>query len=183
MYLIICTIRKESFVGLLNENETSVFNKWFSQNNQSEELLSKINILLKSSKTDIKNIKGIIVINGPGSYTGIRVGVVTANTLSFSLNVPVVGINILEICAYYYFSLNNNKSIIVATSSIHDKYYFALYERNGKKITMKNIGNKSPEEIIKTGTARLIFENVGLSILVHPLKVIFKHRQVCILVI
>lgn len=43
------------------------------------------------------DLKAIIVVAGPGSYTGCRVGVAVANALGFSLNIPVVGINKFEI--------------------------------------------------------------------------------------
>lgn len=42
----------------------------------------------------------IVVANGPGSYTGVRIGVTTAKTLAWSLNIPVVGVSSLEVLAY-----------------------------------------------------------------------------------
>lgn len=57
----------------------------------SQVLLSLINEIFKKNKLDFKAIKGIEVETGPGSFTGLRVGVSVANALGYSLKVPVNG--------------------------------------------------------------------------------------------
>jgi tRNA threonylcarbamoyladenosine biosynthesis protein TsaB len=57
---------------------------------QSEKLLQVIDELLKKNNFSKKSIDKIVVNCGPGSYTGIRVGITTANFLAFGLNIPVV---------------------------------------------------------------------------------------------
>jgi len=59
---------------------------------QSEKLLVGIEKIIKDKKKKIKDISGIIVTKGPGSFTALRIGITTANTLVFALGVPVVGI-------------------------------------------------------------------------------------------
>jgi tRNA threonylcarbamoyl adenosine modification protein YeaZ len=56
---------------------------------QSEKLLLSIDRLLKKNNLSKNSLQSIIVDRGPGSYTGIRVGVTTANFLALSLNIPV----------------------------------------------------------------------------------------------
>lgn len=63
-----------------------------SQHRHSEILLLTIDKFLKKNKLKLENLTGLIVNIGPGHYTGLRVGIVTANTLSFALKIPVVGI-------------------------------------------------------------------------------------------
>ena len=46
--------------------------------------------LLTESKLDIKDINDIVVVNAPGSFTGVRIGVTIAKTLAFTLNIWVV---------------------------------------------------------------------------------------------
>ena len=60
---------------------------------QSEKLLTSIERVLKG---DLKKVKGIGVVSGPGSFASLRIGVVTANTLAYALKVPVVGIALNE---------------------------------------------------------------------------------------
>jgi len=65
---------------------------WRAETHQSEELLPEIDKLLKKNKVLPKNL-GLIIVNiGPGSFTGTRVGVATANALVFGLEIPVAGV-------------------------------------------------------------------------------------------
>lgn len=57
----------------------------------SQVLLPMIDRLLKENKLTIADISEIRVNTGPGSFTGIRVGLAVANTLGFLLNIPVNG--------------------------------------------------------------------------------------------
>lgn len=65
---------------------------WESYKTQSQELLPKIDKLLRLNKVKFSNLKAIAVYQGPGSYTGLRVGIAVANLLAWSLNIPVIGI-------------------------------------------------------------------------------------------
>lgn len=65
---------------------------WRAETYQSEELLPVIDKLLRKHKIKTQNL-GLIIVNvGPGSFTGTRVGVATANALGFSLNIPVISV-------------------------------------------------------------------------------------------
>lgn len=57
----------------------------------SQVLLPLIEKLLKQQKLDYEDLEGIEVEKGPGSFTGLRVGVSVANALGFSLGIPVNG--------------------------------------------------------------------------------------------
>ena len=67
--------------------------KSLSEENQlgSQALLPLIEKILKQEKIEYKDLDGIEVETGPGSFTGIRVGVSVANALGFSLGIPVNG--------------------------------------------------------------------------------------------
>jgi len=60
-----------------------------TQNNQSEILLSRIETLLNKHGYKPTDLEKIAVAIGPGSYTGVRVGVTVAKTLAYALNIPV----------------------------------------------------------------------------------------------
>lgn len=59
----------------------------------SEELVRKIDFLLRNNNFSKKDLTQIAVNIGPGSYTGVRIGVTTANTIAFALNIPIVEIS------------------------------------------------------------------------------------------
>lgn len=60
------------------------------ENEYGSQVLSPlINKILKKHKLDFKDLRGIELETGPGSYTGLKVGAAVANALGFSLNIPV----------------------------------------------------------------------------------------------
>lgn len=63
----------------------------FETNDQSADLLIAIDGILKQEKLSLKDLRAIVVNSGPGSFTGVRVGVTVANTLAWSLDIPVYG--------------------------------------------------------------------------------------------
>jgi tRNA threonylcarbamoyl adenosine modification protein YeaZ len=102
---------------------------WRARTHQSEELLPAIDKLLKQSKIKTENLGLIIVCIGPGSFTGIRVGVATANAMAFGLDVPIIGIKA------------KNKSIVRITQE-----GFALFKKGKikKGIIAKPFYDKAP---------------------------------------
>jgi tRNA threonylcarbamoyladenosine biosynthesis protein TsaB len=77
-------------------------NIYISKSDQkSDNLLLKIKQILSRNNLNLKNLKTIVVNQGPGSFTGLRIGISIANTLAYSLNIPVICIknqqNILKI--------------------------------------------------------------------------------------
>jgi tRNA threonylcarbamoyladenosine biosynthesis protein TsaB len=65
----------------------------------SEKLLPMVDCILKEVGMAKKEIEGITVSIGPGSFTALRVGISTAKGLAFSLEIPVVGVSSLETLA------------------------------------------------------------------------------------
>ena len=58
---------------------------------EAEKLLPAIEAMLKAKKINLKQIKKIEVANRGGSFTSLRIGVVTANALGYALGIPVKG--------------------------------------------------------------------------------------------
>jgi len=159
MYLLINTIRNSSLLALFDKTKEIDFFQWDSQNKQSEELLTFINELLKKNGCALKKLKGVGVINGPGSYTGIRVGVTMANSLAYARNINIVGINILEIMSAYYFNAFGSQKVTAVMHAIYDKYYYARYSKTSSKLFLQELGNKTLPDIFGDGEDQYIFLN------------------------
>lgn len=87
---------KKVFIGLIKKNELIGKKEFFAQYQQAEKLLAEINSLLKIKDCKPKDLQAIIVICGPGPFTALRIGIVVANTLSWALKIPVVGMKLTE---------------------------------------------------------------------------------------
>lgn len=93
--LIIDTSDKATGIGLIG-NGILKTKLWTSNKNQSEKLLPYIDKLLKKNQVKPKQLKWISVNLGPGSFTGLKIGVSVANAFGYGLNIPVIGKDHLE---------------------------------------------------------------------------------------
>jgi tRNA threonylcarbamoyladenosine biosynthesis protein TsaB len=66
--------------------------RWQAGYRHSEELLSKVDELLKANGTALSDLAGIVVGTGPGAFTGMRVGLATAKALARALEIPIAGV-------------------------------------------------------------------------------------------
>ena len=89
MILFIDTSKRDE-VNVAIEFNSKVHKK-IAKNVQSQNVLKIIDQLLKEKKIKLNEIKEIKVNTGPGSFTGLRVGVSVANALGFALKIPVNG--------------------------------------------------------------------------------------------
>lgn len=101
-------------------------------NTHSETLLPMIESILKQSKLTAKDIGLFAVSNGPGSFTGVRIGCATAKGLAFGRNVPCMGVSTLEALAY---NLKGSDGIICPVMNARrNQVYNALFKFEGNKL-------------------------------------------------
>ena len=94
--LFIDTCTKYLILALYKDNDVIEYLQIEADNNLSVLLLPKIDELLKKANLKINDVDRIYVVNGPGSFTGIRCGVTVAKTLAFLLNIEITAISELE---------------------------------------------------------------------------------------
>ncbi len=91
--MIILTIRTdkpEAELGLYNDDDQLAYETWLAHRQLAETLHSKIAALLKSQDKTLADIGGIVAFQGPGSFTGLRIGLTVANALAYAQDIPVV---------------------------------------------------------------------------------------------
>ncbi len=91
--MIILTIRTDkpdSEVGLYDGETQLAYETWPAHRQLAETLHLKIESLLKAQRMDWTSLGGIVCFQGPGSFTGLRIGLTVANTLSYSYHLPIV---------------------------------------------------------------------------------------------
>ena len=91
--MIILTIRTEkpeAEIGLYDGSKQLVYETWHAHRELAETLHGKVEALLKSQQLDWPSLQGIVCFQGPGSFTGLRIGLTVANALSDSYHLPVI---------------------------------------------------------------------------------------------
>lgn len=89
LILTIRTDKPEAEIGLFEDNKKLKYEIWTAHRQLAETLHSKIRYLLEDIGYDWNDIEGIICFKGPGSFTGLRIGLSVANALADSLSVPI----------------------------------------------------------------------------------------------
>jgi len=87
-------------IALSHKGEVLASLTWQTIQNHTIELLPNLVCLLQQVKVKLDSIEAIIVAKGPGSFNGLRVGISTAKGLASALNIPLLGVNTLEVEAY-----------------------------------------------------------------------------------
>ena len=113
-------------------NLSKIINKTYSKF-----LIPILKKSLEKSKLDVKEINYILISLGPGSFTGVRIGIAAAKGLGMPHKINISGFNNMDILAY---SINDNikeKRIVTIIKSKKSDYYFQVF--NSKKKPIKKI--------------------------------------------
>lgn len=97
--------------------------------NKFTEFIPAIDQLLESSGTDFKDIRVAAVATGPGSFTGLRVGLSAAKGIAYSMNIPLIGISGIDALAS---SISYTEIPVCAMiTSRRDEAFYAFFKRAG----------------------------------------------------
>ena len=114
-------------VAIASEDEMIAEYTIKNKKTHSQTLLPMIDKVLKFTETDIKDIDYIAVTEGPGSFTGLRIGAATAKGLAQACNIPIVSVSTLEALAYNVFE--TDKLICSIMDARRDNVFGAIYVR------------------------------------------------------
>ncbi len=91
--IILClrTDRPEAEIHLILGSKAPIQHSWQAHKKLAETIHQQIQNTLKQQRKTISDIEAIAVYRGPGSFTGLRIGMSVANAMSYALQVPIVG--------------------------------------------------------------------------------------------
>lgn len=153
--LFIDTHDKDIVITLFKNGKVLASSIKTSERHHSDFTMPMLDNILKDNNITVHNLNEILVVNGPGSFTGVRLGVTIAKTLAYTLNIPIKTITSLETLA---ISNNSKKDKLVI---IHDikGVYGATFKENkldGEIFYKSNVEfeemNKDKYLIIEEGT-------------------------------
>ncbi len=111
---------------------------------QSEKLLPAIDYVLKEAELEPKNLDYTAVTLGPGTFTGLRLGLSALKALNLSYDIPVYGIPSLDAYAHPYDSAI--ESVLSVLEAKEDEFFYAFYIRGQK---LREEEDSEIEEILK----------------------------------
>lgn len=112
-------------------NDALLASKICDEGRQSTIIMPLLDELLKDCKLKIKDINRVLVVNGPGSFTGVRLGVVIAKTISYLLNIEIRVIDSLRLMAI----MDDNKHSLYGIKDTKGMY---LYDKKELKYLSKD---------------------------------------------
>ena len=119
------------YTSIVEDNEVlSEIKEEFGQS-LSEVALPRIVSMFEDNSLYPKDIDKIIVVNGPGSFTGIRIGITIAKIYAWSLNIPITTIYSLEAMA---ISSNKEKYHVPILNARRGYVYAAIYDKDYNEI-------------------------------------------------
>ncbi|MFN3827864.1 MAG: tRNA (adenosine(37)-N6)-threonylcarbamoyltransferase complex dimerization subunit type 1 TsaB [Micavibrio sp.] len=103
----------------------------------AEKLVPLIKDVLIKAQADFSDIDLVAVTTGPGAFTGLRIGMSTAEALALSLQIPAVGVTTLAALAAAYFSKQNNitQPVLVIIETKRTDFYGQLFSAEGEELS------------------------------------------------
>ena len=142
------------YCGVISDNELTCEYKKNLEKDLSTFALEKISTMFKENNIDKDSIDKIIVVNGPGSFTGIRIGLTIAKTWAWSKNIPII--QIPSLLSMALSSKEETDFVIPLIDARRGYVYAGIYDNNYNEV-MKL-------QYIKLETLKAATEKLGESI-------------------
>ena len=175
--LLIDTATSNVTVSII-ENQTILYEyNDYINTDMASKILPIIDDGLKELKFTLSNIDKIFVVNGPGSFTGIRVGVTVAKTIAWALKKEIIPISSLELMAT---TQTNKKYIVPMIDARRGNVFCGVYDEDLnciKEDKLVNLSNFIKD--LSDDYQFVSYDDINLNNLIEPnidvLKIINKH--------
>lgn len=150
--LFIDTHSSKLLIGLLKDNEIlETVSK--EEKSHSEHIMPSIEAILENNSIDVNNINRIIVVNGPGSFTGVRLGVTIAKTLAYTLKAEIYPISSLEA----YGESNDEDFDLICLKDT--KGVYSAKKEKGKYLDFEYRKNSDFDQYVKENKLKTLFSD------------------------
>jgi tRNA threonylcarbamoyladenosine biosynthesis protein TsaB len=123
----------------------------------AEALVPLIARVLDRAKLEFADLDRIAVTTGPGSFTGLRVGIAAARGLALAATKPAVGLSTLAAYAAPYIATDDTLPVVVAIDARHDHVYLQVFGPGGRTLVTPRLASiRDAIRVSSTGTPRLV---------------------------
>lgn len=131
--LFLDTSSKKLVVYLVKDKDILYFKELETTNDHSKYLVPFIDEALKQNNLSPKDINKIYVVNGPGSFTGTRIGVTVGKVFAYSIGVKVIPVSSLK---QYIFSEENKDYYVSIIKDKGNRVYYGIYDKDYNDIVI-----------------------------------------------
>lgn len=136
-------------IALIKNQKVLAEKSWISNKDEAEKIPPAIRGILKKSGLNYKDIGMLFVVSGPGSFTGLRVGVTIGNALGFGLNVPMKSCTTFDLLQAKIAQSAKNKIVIIISAG-------------GGQVAVMKKGLKAPKIILRDELSAWLNQEKGL---------------------
>jgi tRNA threonylcarbamoyladenosine biosynthesis protein TsaB len=123
----------------------------------AEALMPLIARVIEAAKLDFKQIDRFAVTTGPGSFTGLRVGIAAARGLGLAAGKPVVGLSTLAALAAPLIAEDDSIPVVAAIDARHDHVYLQVFAAGGRTlVTPRVVPLGEALQLARGGAPRII---------------------------
>jgi tRNA threonylcarbamoyladenosine biosynthesis protein TsaB len=158
------------------ESEPLSFETIAMERGHAEALLPLVDRVVSKVSGGFSSLDRVAVTVGPGSYTGLRVGIAAARAIGLAAHVPVVGVTTLSALLAALVADENRRVLAAAIDARHGQVYFQSIAPGGQSIVAPTLVRvrdaarlmgSGPASLIGSGAAAVAAETAGSDIIVH----------------
>jgi tRNA threonylcarbamoyladenosine biosynthesis protein TsaB len=105
----------------------------------AEAIIPMVERVVRSSRVDFGDMERIVTTVGPGSFTGLRVGISAARGLGLACDKPVVGVSTLDALTAPYITDTETVPIVGAIDARHNNFYLQMIGAGGRKLVTPRV--------------------------------------------
>ncbi len=124
----------------------------------AQEVLGLIDSILVQSELTLRELDAIAITTGPGSFTGLRIGIGIVQGLAEAASIPVIPVSNLALCAYGHLTSSSAEGAAVCLSARDGESYFALYE----SCSQRGVRLQGAEKVISVADQQNVFSLMPL---------------------
>ncbi len=164
MELLLGSPHRTHVLALLDAGEIRAFERWEADEHGEGGLPERAAAFLKTHQLTFEDLKGLVVVTGPGSYTFSRGGVVTANTFRFVHQLPLLALNRLQLAflaARVTGQLAHQQALAVIRT-IHDSFFTATGAIGAEGMPKLTYARLNQEQLVERVQGKILLAEAAI---------------------
>jgi len=173
--LAISTAEKECSIALMEDTNPVCEEMWAAKQTHSKRIMDMVAHIMDRASLSVNELDGFVVAKGPGSFTGLRIGISTIKGLAFAVSKPCAGISTLDGIAWQ-FSYSSLPVCVIMDAQRGEVYHATYNFKDGKLIKKSQEKALKPLEVFKLLDKETLFAGSGSVAYQEIIKKEFKRK-------